>query len=100
MGLSASAIRQVFALLSSIGGRFARSGAGTAAYRFCRLVDAPGDSRYSMSMRSMRLLARYSVVCRSFATFLLFSPATALAETTGNTISVNVDQAKLLKLPD
>jgi hypothetical protein len=30
-----------FAVHSSINGRFAMSGAGTAAYRFCRLVHAP-----------------------------------------------------------
>jgi hypothetical protein len=31
----------LFAVRSSINGTFAMSGAGSAAYRFCRLVDAP-----------------------------------------------------------
>jgi hypothetical protein len=34
-------ISGLFAVRSSINGTFAMSGAGSAAYRFCRLVDAP-----------------------------------------------------------
>ena len=33
---------QLFAIISHIGGRLARSGAGSAAYRFCRQVNVPG----------------------------------------------------------
>jgi hypothetical protein len=34
-------ISGLFAVRSSINGTFAMTGAGSAAYRFCRLVDAP-----------------------------------------------------------
>jgi hypothetical protein len=37
-----ASFRGVFALCSSIPVRFTLSGAGAAAYRHCRLVDAPG----------------------------------------------------------
>jgi hypothetical protein len=73
------------------------SGAGSAAYRFSRLVNAPG---YSMSVRSLRAAVRACLVLRSLAIGLLLVPATAFAAGTGNSIVVNVDQAKLIRLPD
>jgi Flp pilus assembly secretin CpaC len=73
------------------------SGAGTAAYRFCRLVDVPG---YNMSLKFMRGRIRAFFVIQSLAAALLLCPAAIFAGTAGDTIAVNVDQAKLVKLPD
>lgn len=42
----------------------------------------------------------HSLVCRSFAAMLLLSTAAAVAEPASQPISVNVDQAKLVKLPE
>src|SRR5258708_35726166 len=53
-----------------------------------------------MSIRSLRSRARASFVFRSLAVGMLLCPATALAGTAGDTIAVNVDQAKLVKLPE
>ena len=79
------------------------SGAGTVAYRFCRLISVP---EWNMWFKSLRGRSRASVIGLSLATAVLLCPAAALAEVTsdpisGNSdpISVNVDQAKLVKLP-
>jgi Flp pilus assembly secretin CpaC len=53
-----------------------------------------------MSVRSLRVAARVFVVLRSLAIGILLVPASAFAAATGDTIAVNVDQAKLIKLPD
>src|SRR5437868_10821989 len=45
------------------------------------------------------LLRRRAHVCLLVAAALLASPAAGLAEPTADTIAVNVDQAKLVKLP-
>lgn len=73
------------------------SGAGTAAYRFSRLVTAPG---YCMSVQFWRHRARASFGFRSLVVGLLIWPATVFAGATGDVIAVNVDQAKLVKLPE
>jgi Flp pilus assembly secretin CpaC len=53
-----------------------------------------------MSVSSLRATARAFVVFRSLAIGILLSPVTAFAASTGDTIAVNVDQAKLLRLPE
>jgi Flp pilus assembly secretin CpaC len=73
------------------------SGAGTAAYRLGRLVNAP---EYTMSMNPTRARARAAALARSLAVGVLLYPAAALAGTTGDVIAVNVDQARLIKLPE
>jgi Pilus formation protein N terminal region len=80
----------MFAVHSPIGARLAVSGAGSAAYRFCRLV-IPG---LSMSLKSL------SLAFGSFAVALglLSWPVAATAEP-ADAIAVSVDQAKLVKLP-
>jgi hypothetical protein len=80
----------LFAVHSPIATRIAVSGAGSAAYRFSRLV-TPG---LSMSLKSLS---------RAFGSFmvafgLLSWPAVGMAEPV-DAISVSVDQAKLVKLP-
>jgi Pilus formation protein N terminal region len=80
----------LFAVHSPIAARIAVSGAGSAAYRFSRLV-TPG---LSMSLKSLS---------RTFGSFmvafgLLSWPAVGMAEPV-DAISVSVDQAKLVKLP-
>jgi Pilus formation protein N terminal region len=80
----------LFAVHSPIAARIAVSGAGSAAYRFSRLV-TPG---LSMSLKSLS---------RAFGSFmvafgLLSWPAVGMAEPV-DAISVSVDQAKLVKLP-
>jgi Flp pilus assembly secretin CpaC len=86
-----------FALRSLIVVRFARSGAGSAAYRFNRLVNAPG---YSMSLSSLRTRVRASFGFRALAIGILLCPvAAAHAQPSADSIVVNVDQAKLVKLP-
>ncbi|TFV70681.1 pilus assembly protein CpaC [Bradyrhizobium frederickii] len=45
------------------------------------------------------LLRRHARVCVLVAAALLASPAAGLAEPTADTIAVNVDQAKLVRLP-
>lgn len=52
-----------------------------------------------MWFKSLRGHSRASVIGLSLATAVLLCPATALAEVTSDPISVNVDQAKLVKLP-
>jgi Flp pilus assembly secretin CpaC len=53
-----------------------------------------------MSVRFLRVAARVFVVLRSLAIGILLVPASAFAAATGDTIAVNVDQAKLIRLPD
>ena len=45
------------------------------------------------------LLRRHARVCLLVAAAVLASPAASLAEATADTIAVNVDQAKLVRLP-
>jgi len=45
------------------------------------------------------LLRRHARVCLLVAAAVLASPAAGLAESTADTIAVNVDQAKLVRLP-
>ncbi len=52
-----------------------------------------------MSLNSFRMFARACFVLVSLATATLLCPVTALAEISDDTIAVNVDQAKVLKLP-
>jgi hypothetical protein len=87
-------IHLLFAVRSLIDGRFASSGAGSAAYRLNRLVNVPG---YSMSPESLRFSMR-SAFCALAATMLMW-PMAAVAEPSVSTIAVNVDQARLVKLP-
>ena len=91
-----SGITDPFAVRSLIDVRFGPSGAGSAAYRFCRLVNVPG---YCMSFRFLRIRVRACLVSRSLAAGMLLWPAAVLAEPLANTIAVNVDQARLVKLP-
>ena len=53
-----------------------------------------------MSVRFLRVAARAFVVFRSLAIGILLVPASAFAAATGDAIAVNVDQAKLIRLPD
>jgi Flp pilus assembly secretin CpaC len=53
-----------------------------------------------MSIRSLRMCACVFLVTASFAVGILSCPALALAGTTDEAIAVNVDQAKLVKLPE
>src|ERR1700737_3471881 len=53
-----------------------------------------------MSIRSLRTRTRAFFVIPSVAVGILVCPAAALAGTAGDTIAVNVDQAKLVKLPE
>jgi Flp pilus assembly secretin CpaC len=52
-----------------------------------------------MSFSSLRRRARASFGFRSLAVGILLYPAAAIAEPTADTVAVNVDQAKLVKLP-
>ncbi|HWZ07119.1 MAG TPA: pilus assembly protein N-terminal domain-containing protein [Bradyrhizobium sp.] len=52
-----------------------------------------------MSFRFMRFFSRASFVLLPYAAGLLLWPAVVLAETSANPIAVNVDQARLVKLP-
>ena len=52
-----------------------------------------------MSFSSLRTRARASFGFRSLAMGILLWPAVAFAEPAADTIAVNVDQAKLVKLP-
>jgi Flp pilus assembly secretin CpaC len=52
-----------------------------------------------MSLRSLRISVRTLLVFRSLAIGILLWPAAAFAESVADTIAVNVDQAKLVKLP-
>jgi Flp pilus assembly secretin CpaC len=52
-----------------------------------------------MSLWSLRTRMRASLVVRSLAVGMLVWPATAFAEPTAEAIAVNVDQAKLVRLP-
>src|ERR1700726_1834656 len=72
------------------------SGAGSAAYRSSRLVNAPG---YSMSLSFLRIRVRASFGFRALAIGILLCPVTAFAEFPVDAIAVNVDQAKLVRLP-
>jgi Flp pilus assembly secretin CpaC len=53
-----------------------------------------------MSFSSLRRRVRASVGFRSLAIGILLWPVTAIAEPTADAIAVNVDQAKLVKLPN
>jgi Flp pilus assembly secretin CpaC len=53
-----------------------------------------------MSIRSLRTYARALFAIGSFAVGILVCPAAALAGTTDDIVAVNVDQAKLVKLPE
>ncbi len=53
-----------------------------------------------MSVSSLRPALRAFFLFRSLAIGILLVPATAFAAPTGDTIAVNVDQAKLVRLPD
>src|ERR1700682_4348163 len=53
-----------------------------------------------MSIRSLRTYARALFVVPSLAVGILLCPAAALAGTTDDIVAVNVDQAKLVKLPE
>src|SRR5713101_2271634 len=72
------------------------SGAGSAAYRSSRLVNAPG---YSMSLSILHTRVRASFGFRALAIGILLCPVAALAEFPVDAIAVNVDQAKLVRLP-
>lgn len=52
-----------------------------------------------MSLRSLRIRVRAYFVFRSLAAGMLLWPVAGLAEPLANTVAVNVDQAKLVKLP-
>jgi Pilus formation protein N terminal region len=80
----------LFAVHSPLAARIAVSGAGSAAYRFSRLV-TPG---LSMSLKSLSHAFGSFIV----AFGLLSWPAAGMAEPV-DAISVSVDQAKLVKLP-
>jgi hypothetical protein len=85
-----------FAVRSLINVRFASSGAGSAAYRLSRLVHVPGCC---MSSQSLRFSMRPRSAFCSLAAGMLLWPMAAIAEPSTNTIAVNVDQARLVKLP-
>src|SRR5258707_453895 len=53
-----------------------------------------------MSIRSMRTRVRAFFLFQSVAATILLCPAMVFAGTGGDTIAVNVDQAKLVKLPE
>jgi Flp pilus assembly secretin CpaC len=52
-----------------------------------------------MSFSSLRRRARASFGCRSLVVGILLCPAAAIAQPTADAVAVNVDQAKLVKLP-
>jgi Flp pilus assembly secretin CpaC len=52
-----------------------------------------------MSFSSLRRRARASFGLRSLAVGILLCPAAAIAQPTADAVAVNVDQAKLVKLP-
>ena len=52
-----------------------------------------------MSLWSLRTRVRASLIVRSLAVGMLVWPAAAFAEPTAEAIAVNVDQAKLVRLP-
>jgi hypothetical protein len=52
-----------------------------------------------MSLNSFRIFARACFASFSLAAATLLCPAAALAEVSDDTIAVNVDQARLVKLP-
>src|SRR6185437_14649214 len=63
---------------------------------FSRLVNVPG---YRMSFSFLRFFKRASIGLLPYAAGLLLWPAAVLAEPSANPIAVNVDQARLVKLP-
>jgi len=52
-----------------------------------------------MSLRSLRTFVRARFVFRSLTAGMLLWPVTVLAEPSADSIAVNVDQARLVKLP-
>jgi Pilus formation protein N terminal region len=73
------------------------SGAGTAAYllRPARIVP-----EYRMSFFSLRGRASAALMIRALAAGLVLFPAAGLPAAANDMISVNVDQAKLVKFPE
>jgi Flp pilus assembly secretin CpaC len=53
-----------------------------------------------MSIKSMRLRARAFLPVASFAVGILLGPAAGVAGNADDAVAVNVDQAKLVKLPE
>jgi hypothetical protein len=53
-----------------------------------------------MSVRSLRTAVRAFVVSGSLAIGIFLGPSTAFAAGTGDVIAVNIDQAKLIRIPD
>jgi Flp pilus assembly secretin CpaC len=86
-----------FAVLSSINGTFAMSGAGTAAYllRPARIVP-----EYRMSFVSLRRRSSAAFMIRALAVGLVLALPSGLPAAANDMISVNVDQAKLVKFPE
>ena len=87
---------RAFAVPSSINGKFSITGAGTAAYRFSRQVSRPGVEYVGVVLAH---LVAHSLSARAFALGLLFVPL-AVPSPAAESISVIVDQAKLIKLPE
>lgn len=73
------------------------SGAGTAAYllRPARIVP-----EYRMSFLSLRSRASAALMIRALAAGLVLFPVAGLPAAANDMISVNVDQAKLVKFPE
>jgi Flp pilus assembly secretin CpaC len=84
-------------VLSPINGTFAMSGAGTAAYllRPARIVP-----EYRMSFLILRNRVSAALMIRTVAAGLVFFPVVGLPAIANDMISVNVDQAKLVKFPE
>ena len=59
-------------------------------------MNVPG---YFMSLKSLHILLRSCFPFASLAASMLLLPAAVLAEPSAETIAVNVDQARLVKLP-
>ena len=72
------------------------SGAGSAACCSSRLVNVPG---YYMSSKSLRSSIHARSALHLLAAGMLLWPMAAVAEPSADAIAVNVDQAKLVKLP-
>jgi Flp pilus assembly secretin CpaC len=97
MGVGRVAKTPPFPVPSSINGTFAMSGAGTAAYLLLSACIVP---EYRMSFQSMRARTRAVLVAGSLASAVACLPVGSLAAPAEDLISVNVDQAKLVRFPD
>lgn len=73
------------------------SDAVVAAYCLRRFVPVPG---LRMSSKVLRRLAHHPIGLRSLAVAMLLWPPAVLAEPATTAITVSVDQAKLVKLPE